>query len=277
MIIFIWFILLSIFVGSYVIYFSFLKYSAEKDWTFKINTNYTPNITILVPAYNEEKNIYQKLENLQDLDYPQEKMEIIIIDDASTDQTLKKVYEYINTHQEFPITIFEQNPRAGKASALNKGLNISSNNIIVVTDADSLCPKDILRKAIPYVSAPEIGALTGRGVVNQLEESWATKSEESYLDFINLLRLGESKIHSTIRFEGCFCIFKKDAFSQFDDETGADDSGTALRVIQNGYRAILVPDVFAYIESPVEFTNRIKVKMRRAIHLNGLWFGLYIF
>jgi len=91
------------------------------------------------------------------------------------------------------------------------------------------------------------------------------------LGLINLLRLGESKIHSTIRFEGCFCVFKKDAFDKFD-ESGADDSGTALKVVQKGFRAILVPEIFAFSEIPNNLGNRIKVKMRRAVHLNGLWF-----
>ncbi|MHA1267709.1 MAG: glycosyltransferase family 2 protein [Candidatus Helarchaeota archaeon] len=91
------------------------------------------------------------------------------------------------------------------------------------------------------------------------------------MGLINLLRLGESKIHSTIRFEGCFCVFKKDAFDKFD-ESGADDSGTALKVVQKGFRAILVPEIFAFSEIPNKLGDRIKVKMRRAIHLNGLWF-----
>jgi len=88
---------------------------------------------------------------------------------------------------------------------------------------------------------------------------------------MSLVRLGESKIYSTIRFEGGFCVFKRDAFDKFDDESGADDSGTALHVIQNRFRAIFIPDLLFFSEFPGHFGDRIKVKTRRALHLNGLW------
>ena len=198
-------------------------------------------------------------------------MEIIVIDDDSTDKTLVKSYNFVDKHQELTVKILKQNPRKGKASALNMGLKASSNNIIVVSDADTFWPVDILKKVMPFVSNNVVGAVTGHGVPLLNRESWTTEAEKSYLNLINLLRLGESKIHSTIRFEGCFCVFKKSAFDKFDDETGADDSGTALKVIQNGFRAILVPEVFAYIDAPNTIRKRIQVKKRRAIHLNGLW------
>ena len=88
------------------------------------------------------------------------------------------------------------------------GLESSSYEILVISDADSFWPADILKTVMPYMSNDGIGAVTGRGVPLKFRESWIIKAEESYLSLINLLRLGESKIHSTIRFEGCFCVFK---------------------------------------------------------------------
>ena len=97
------------------------------------------------------------------------------------------------------------------------------------------------------------------------------KSEKTYLNFANLIRLGESKAYSTIKFEGGFCAYKKDTFDEFDHETGADDSGTALKVIQNNYRTILIPEVLFYTSFPTQFRGKYKTKIRRATQLMSLW------
>lgn len=267
-----WLVLLGVFVGSYAAYFSYLKIMAGKKWKLRIDRNFSPKVTVLVPAHNEEETIQAKLKNLAEVSYPKEKMEIILIDDASTDQTLAKAYDFLEKHPELSVKVLRQNPRKGKAHALNKGLEVSSNEIIVVTDADSIWPHDVLEKALPYMADPSVGAVTGHGVVANPDESWATRAEGGYLNIMNLVRLGESKVHSTIRFEGCFCAFKKNAFDKFDIESGADDSGTALKVVQNGFRAILVPEVYCFSKVPVRFSGRVKTKLRRAVHLNELWF-----
>jgi len=265
-------VLFAVFTGSYAAYFAYLRSYASKEWRLKIDKEFSPSVTILVPAHNEEKVIHAKLENLTEVSYPQEKMEVVLIDDASTDKTLEKARNFSRIHPEFPIKVLAQNKRRGKASALNKGLELASNDFVIVTDADSFWPPNALRTALPYMSDASVGAISGRGVALNSKESWVTRSEKSYLSFMALLRLGESKIHSTIRFEGCLCVFRRCAFDEFDSVSGADDSGTALRVVQNRYRAIFVPEAYAFSEFPEDFGSRMKVKARRAVHLTGLWF-----
>jgi len=271
LIVILWLVLFGIFAGSYIIYFAYLKLHADKRWGLKMNWQFCPPITILVPARNEEKMIQEKLKNLTEVSYPKEKMEVILVDDASTDQTLAKAYDFAESHPGLPLTILKQYPRKGKAHALNEGLEVSSNGVVVVTDADSIWPPDILRKALPYMSDPTVGAITCSGTATNFGESWVTRAEEGYLNLMFLVRLGASKIHSTIRFEGCFCAFKKSAFDKFDSESGADDSGTALRVVQNRFRSIVVPEVHAFSEIPKKLKIRTKAKLRRAVHLTGLW------
>lgn len=266
-----WFVFSAFFVLSYSSYFGYLRFKANMPWGFEIDSKYCPSITILVPAYNEEKMIRSKLENLVAASYPKQKLEVILIDDGSTDQTFARAQDFIEDNPEFPIRILEQGRRTGKANALNSGLEISDNEIVVVTDADTLWSPNTLLEALPYMSQGSVGAITGRTVPMSFGKSWVTEAEEDYLSFISLLRQGESKIHSTIRFEGGFCAFRRVAFDKFDNESGADDSGTALRIVQNRFRAIFLPEVRSFSEFPTHFGDRIKVKTRRALHLNGLW------
>ena len=271
LIILVWFVLFAIFAGSYSAYFAYLKSNAHKKWHLKIDPQFTPSVTVLVPVHNEESVIYRKLENIDQVTYPKDKLEIVLIDDESTDQTLEKAHNFARDHPDLSLRILIQAPRKGKAHALNKGLEYSSNDIIIVSDADAFWPTNILRDALPYLSDSTVGAITGQQVPENIGQTWVTRAEESYLDFMHVWRLGESKIHSTIRFEGVFCAFKKSALEEFDCESGADDSGTALRVVQRGFRSILVPEARVPSEVQPLFGERIKVKTRRATQLAGLW------
>ena len=265
-------VVLSIFSGIYMAYFLYVKKYVEKPWGLAVNNKFEPKISILVPTHNEESVIESKLENIRNVSYSREKMEIIVADDASEDNTVVKVEDFIKRNPNPNIRLIRQNPRAGKSVALNKALKMATNPIVIVSDADTRWPLGILQKALPYLSDPRIGAVTGRGVNENAEKSWVTKAENVYLRFANLLRLGESKIHSTIRFEGGFCAYKRDAFGSFDCETGADDSGTALKIVQNGYRTILIPEAVFYTGFPSRFVGKLKTKVRRANQLIGLWF-----
>lgn len=271
LILFLWLGLFAVFFGSYGTYFVYLRLRANGDWNLKKDMHFVPPITVLLPVHDEENCIKKKLDNILKATYSYGKMEIILIDDASTDRTLAEAEDFLQNHTDLDVTILKQNPRMGKAHALNKGLQVSSNDIIIVSDADALWPPDILDKAMPYLSDPRVGAITGHQVADGDGQSWAANVEKNYLGLMLVLRLGESKIHSTIRFEGVFCAFKRDAFNEFDVQTGADDSGTALEAIQNGFRAILVPEIAVRSAVPETLAKRTKTKIRRATQLTGLW------
>ena len=262
--------LLSVFSGSYILYFAYVQNSAKKPWKLEIDRTFHPEISILIPVHNEEGSIESKLQNIRDVFYPKEKMEILVADDASEDKTLKIVEDFVENNPELNIKVVKQNPRVGKSAALNKALASSTHSIVIVSDADTHWPPDILQKALPYLADSKVGAVTGRGANRNTNQSWVTKGEETYLNFAYLLRLGESKIHSTIRFEGGFCAYKKEAFEKFDCETGSDDSGTALEVVQNDYRAILAPEAVFYTEFPTRLVGKLKIKARRANQLISL-------
>lgn len=230
-----------------------------------------PAVTILIPTHNEEETIDLKLENINKIAYPKEKMEVILADDASTDRTLSKVYDFRKIHPELNIKVVKQNPHIGKSRVLNAALPASTNDIIIVSDADSFWPYDILLKALPYLSDSTIGAITASGAIDNPNQSWVTRGETNYLKTMRLLRLGESKIYSTIRFEGGFCAYKRSAFEKFDHESGSDDSGTALYVVQNKFRTIFVPEATFTTNFPNRLKEKIKAKTRRANHLMRLW------
>lgn len=265
------FILFSVFFGTYAVYFVFVKVSARKPWDFSVDFNFQPKISILIPVHDEENTIASKLKNIKSITYPKENIEVIVADDGSEDGTLQKVIDFSQRNSDLKILIVRQNPHIGKSATLNKALLISTNPIVVVTDADTQWPLDILEKTLPYLSNPSIGAVTGRGANSNDNRSWVVKAEDRYLNLTSIVRLGESKVHSTIRFEGGLCAYRRSAFKKFDCETGADDSGTALEIVQNNYRTILVPEAVFYTQFPTRLSGKLKIKARRANQLIRLW------
>jgi cellulose synthase/poly-beta-1,6-N-acetylglucosamine synthase-like glycosyltransferase len=271
LLVFLFLVLLVFFVGSYGGYYLYLRSRVGKPWGFVVDEGFEPSVSVLIPVHNEEKKIEEKLENVSGVVYPREKLEVVVVDDASSDETLSKVKGFNERNPSLNVKIVKQEVHGGKAVALNKALSACSGSVLVVSDADTLWPADALKRALAFLADPVVGAVTGRSVNRVAGESWVTRGEDEYLRFAEVVRLGESKVHSTIRFEGGLCAFRREAFERFDCVSGSDDSGTALEVVQNGFRAVLAPGAVFFTEFPSGFGGKLRVKVRRANQLIGLW------
>ncbi|MDR2720220.1 MAG: glycosyltransferase [Nitrososphaerota archaeon] len=268
LLLFAWFFLSVFAFGVPAVYYLFMHTQAAKSWNIKVDETYVPSVAIMVPAHNEAAIIKFKLENLRQISYPTEKIEIIIVNDASTDDTLSVVNQYVDKNKPFKISVFDSKKHLGKTACLNLALKQVTAEVVVISDADCFWPNDVLLKALPYLSDPEVGAISGRELLLNSKESWVTVSEELYNQTVQALRIGESKLHSTIVFQGGFAAYKRSVLSEFNQ---VDDSGTALDVIQKNKRALLIPEIGFYTTSPTIWRNKVSIKIRRANQLQQLW------
>jgi len=263
-----WLIFFAFSFGVVSLFFISMRIAAKRPWGLKIDRNYKPKISIIVPTYNEANVIRFKLENLVRVNYPKELMQIIIVDSNSEDQTVSIVREFIRQHLENNFQILTQSERKGKSAALNFALKSCDGEVIVVSDADCFWPSNILENALPFLADPTVGAVSGPKILLNSEQSWVTKSENAYLNSMNLMKLGESKVGSTLLFEGGFSAYKREVLVSFDPyNTGSDDCGTVLKLIENGYRALLVPNAVFYSAFPIAWTGKLSIKIRRASQL----------
>ncbi len=262
----IWSALSLIFVGLPSLYFMYLRHVASQPWNVKVDKEFNPPITIIIPTHNEEKTIGFKLENLSKVNYSKEKMQVILIDDASRDDTLNEASKFLSLHPELNIELISERERKGKSGVLNLALKHAKHDIVIMSDADAFWVPDIITKAIPYLADPTVGAVIGRQRMLNSEQSWVTETEEAYLDLtFKVIRLGESKIHSTVIFHGLFAAYKRNVLTEFNRET--DDSGTALDIVQKGARTIFVPGATCFDISPFTWKTMISTKLRRASQL----------
>lgn len=230
-----------------------LKYAKKGSPAIK-NEN-KPTVSIVIPTYNEELLIGKKLDNIFELEYPHELIEVVIID-SSTDNTPEIIRNYQKKYNN--IRLIGEGERAGLATALNKAYATAKNQIVVKTDCDSFLHKDALLHMAANFADPEVGGVCGKQVVIN-----KSKVEEGYRSIQSKLQIVESWLDSTIIFHGPFSAYRKDLIVPIDPASLADDSELAVKIRKQGYRTIIDPDIMFYEASQSRFFKRRMQKDRR--------------
>lgn len=279
-VIILWLVFAFLSFGILGMNYLYTKRAVNKPWRIKINKNYNPQVSMIVPTYNEEQIITYKIRNLLKLIYPKDLMQIIFIDSNSSDSTTSKIKEFIEKNPDINVKLLIEDQRRGKSSALNSALKYCDGDIIIVSDADCFLTPTILNDVIPYLADPSIGTVSGPKKLLNSEDSQVTKNEDSYLKTVNLMKLGESKNSSTLLFEGGFSAYKKAALDSFDPYgTGSDDCGTVVGILEKNFRAIIVPEAKFFTVFPKTWNEKLKIKIRRAnqlIKVFKIYFSLLV-
>ncbi len=225
-------------------------------------------ITIIVSCFNEAKVIARKLENIVDLDYPLEKLEVLVVDDASTDGTGKIAKKKI---QELNISgrIITNTTRLGLNRSLNLAMKEAKNNFVCITDSDVILEKKALKNAISVLKGFEgAGGVTGKLLPLFEGQGIAQTSASAYRDFYDKSMLAESSLHSSFPGNGTLFIFDKSKVPSIIPENyGSSDANVAMNVIKSGLRFIYVPDAKIYEYVPENVKEQRLQKVRRAKRL----------
>jgi cellulose synthase/poly-beta-1,6-N-acetylglucosamine synthase-like glycosyltransferase len=242
------------------------RLASSRDYGLRLAKDWEPTVSIIVPTYNEGSVVEKKIRNLAELDYPREKVELIVVDSASSDETAARAGEALQTLG-FRGTVMEEPIRRGKASGLNTGLKRASGELVCVSDAECLWNRETLRNAVKYLSDPSVGSVSGVHADQALEASLPVSMENSYRSIYRSVRIGESKIHSTPVAEGEIQLFRKADLAGFDTGVGGDDTDAALGMVEKGFRAISAEDVVFFEPTPSVWGARFRQKIRRGQHV----------
>jgi len=255
-------VIFSIFIAFYAIYFSLMILSTRKKMSVK-KTNSYPVVSLVIPAHNESEGIIQKLQNSVSLKYPNDKLEIIVVDDGSTDNTCQLVKDFINKSScQIKVNLFSLPEWSGKATALNYAWARCTGEIVAITDADITLEEDAIQMIVRNFGNPDVGAVTGRLCVGT-GNSQTVASEKNYRSIFNIIRIGESNIDSTPIFNGLIMAFRRGLLDNLDPSVIADDTELAMLLREKGWRAIFDNDVIAYEHVSESQKIRAKQKLRR--------------
>jgi cellulose synthase/poly-beta-1,6-N-acetylglucosamine synthase-like glycosyltransferase len=220
-----------------------------------------PFVSIIIPVHNESSVIERRLNNLFESSYPRTKMEVIVIDSGSSDDTSKIVKSRFSGK----VTLIQEASRNGKAHAVNQGLSISHGDIIVLTDGPTLYEKNTIARIVESFDDESVGGVTVLYEIPNNKDSRIVDSESRMWAYKDRVRLLESKVFSTSWLSGEACAFRKRSIDKVPENSLADDSNIALQLISKGYKVIVNERSFFTEKSPSTAMDYFEVKTRRAL------------
>ena len=201
---------------------------------------FCPFITIVLAAYNEANCIRDKIENCLGLDYPQERLKILVGSDGSDDGTNHIAREFDGRG----VQLLEFSPRRGKMSTVNRVVQEATGEICVFSDISEMFERDALRKLVRHFSDQSIGAVTGNHIFHE-KDSGIGKGTSFYWKFQRFLQSIESRLHTVCQCDGTIYACRRELFPFPPDETINDDIAVPLGILSQGKRVIFEPEAIA--------------------------------
>ena len=223
---------------------------------------YTPNISILIAACNEEANIRQKLKQTLDLDYPAEKMEILVLSDGSQDRTDEIVQQFGDPR----VRLIRIPQRQGKTNAQNHGVRYAQGDVLVFSDATTVYHPQALRYLTANYEDEKVGAVSGRYQYFETEQTSPTGlGTIVFWNYENNIKVQQSRISTLTGCCGCIYSVRKCAYTELASDV-ISDLVQPLWVIRKGYRVVFEDRALAYEQTTEstseEFFMRVRVITR---------------
>lgn len=217
-----------------------------------------PTVSILIAAHNEEDVLLGKIKNLFSVDYPKEKIEILVGSDGSDDHTV----QLLNGISDFRLTVFAFDERRGKMSVINDLALKARGEILLFTDARQTFAQNTIKQLVSNFADNTIGCVSGELVFTEDNEDATAKGVSLYWKYEKFIRRQESQAHSMLGATGAIYAIRKHYFVPLPSDIILDDIYLPFTIIQRGLRAIFDNSAKAYdkvAENPVE-ENRRKVR-----------------
>lgn len=251
--------------NSYLIYPVLVWIIAKlKTESNEIEKEYQPSISILISAFNEEKVIEKRIRNIVDQEYAQDKIEILVGSDCSSDRTneiLKSLEKEISN-----LKVFLFDYRQGKAGVLNQLVKEAKNDILVFTDANTEFKRDALKNLVKHFYDKEIGGVSGKlTLLDKDSHKKAGVEEKNYWEFETFIKKAEGKLGILIGANGGIFAIRKELFEEIPlDKPVTDDFYLSLNVVKKGFKLIYEPKAEAYEEVAKDLNTEFKRKIRFA-------------
>ena len=197
-----------------------------------------PFVSLIITAYNEELGLPAKLENTLALDYPPEKLEIIVASDCSSDATDEIVKQFAAREDNpFRTRLHRQAQRQGKTAAQNAAVELAEGEILLFSDATTLYQPDVLRVMAADFADAEVGCVAGRLLYVDPAQSGVGSGARSYWGYETFLKTCESNIGSLIGVSGCLYAVRRSAYVPLPPEA-CSDFIIATVMVEQGLRAV---------------------------------------
>jgi poly-beta-1,6-N-acetyl-D-glucosamine synthase len=242
-----------------LLWFSFLNHldgATEPPW------DHEPLVSIIVPAFNEERTIDEVVNGLLALDYP--RYEIVVVDDGSDDGTYRRARAAVSGRDGVTVRVVTQ-ANGGKANAINRGVAASRGEYVLCVDSDSVLTPGSLRHAMRHFRDPHVGAVAGNIKVGNRRTllSWLQALE--YVEGLNMVRSAQAFFRTVNIVPGPLGVFRREAIigaGWCPTDTFAEDCDLTLALVARGWKVKYEPAAIAYTEAPERLRDLLKQRYR---------------
>ncbi len=227
----------------------------------KLNSTdvYAPLCTLIIPAYNEEQVIEQKITNTLSLDYPADKLKITVVADGSTDNTTN----IAKKHKE--VELLHSQKRLGKTHAMLRAASQTSSDIIIFSDANTLLSVNAIKELVRFFKDPQTGCVAGEKSIVHLPKAHSIQASEGlYWQWEGFIKKQESAFHSTMGAAGELFAIRKDLIVPLKDDTILDDFLLSMHVAEKNKRVRYAPGAVAREKGSASRKDEMERKIRIA-------------
>ncbi|WP_240910097.1 glycosyltransferase family 2 protein [Desulfopila sp. IMCC35008] len=232
-----------------------------------------PSVTLLITAYNEEKDIALKLDNSLALDYPNDKFEIVVASDGSTDATDDIVRSYQANEAGVKVVLHRVEGRVGKTQTQNSAVKICSGDILIFSDAASMYEKDVIRAFVRNYADPKVGAVSGMYTYEEKKGASVGLATIIFWKLENFIKSRQTKIRTITGCCGCIYSLRKNLYVDLP-ATIISDLVEPLMILQKGYRIVFEPEALALEETAGKTADEFKMRIRVIVRgMTGMLFA----
>lgn len=225
----------------------------------KIDDQFTPTVSWVVPSYNEEDIIADKIRNLLQLDYPKDQLEIIIITDGSTDNTPLVASKFNE------VKVLHEDRRGGKSAAENRAMKFVSGDIVVFNDANTIVSNNALREMVKHYADPIVGGVSGaKGIIVRDGDTAESKGEGLYWRYESAIKKADSTFNSLMGAAGELVSFRRELIVDLPEDTILDDFMQSFNILKQNRVMVYEPHAKAEEVSSASVEEELKRKIRIA-------------
>ena len=262
-------------IYNYFLYPAFLFIHNKifiKNNPLLVSDEFRPYVTFIISAYNEEEVIEEKIKNCFELSYPENLLEIIVVSDASTDNTDKIVNE--SASNDSRLRLLRQSERNGKSIGLNSAVKVAKGEFVIFSDANAMYEINAIQELMKYFENPNVGYVVGKALYFDGKGNPATENESLYWKYETFIKKLESDFHSVCVGDGAIYAIRRSLY----DELKADDIGdfaNPLMIASKGYLGVFNQDAICYESAAGDYKKEF-FRKRRIVNRSWRAFKRYI-
>lgn len=219
---------------------------------------YTPRVSVLIAAYNEDAGIRKKIEQTLALEYPADLIEIVVLSDGSTDRTDSIVQSF----DDLRVRLLRVTGRLGKTNAQNEGVKVAKGDVLIFSDATTVYHAQALRYLACNYADPRVGAVSGRYQYFDAEGSSPTGAGTiAFWNYENFIKIRQSRIHTISGCCGCIYSVRREAYTPLAPDV-ISDLVQPLHVIKKGYRVVFEDRALAFEETTRSTSEEFRMRVR---------------